>query len=130
MRAAAAKVIFHMAQNLLFGGLGGLEEQGIGGQNHSRRAESALERVVREEGLLAVSYTHLDVYKRQFQLPAGVRFRCGGRVFSGDPAVVVDLSDFARHHRFEITGILGYPALRNSIVTIDYRDSLVRIEGR
>jgi predicted aspartyl protease len=65
-----------------------------------------------------------------FQLPAGVRFRCGDRVLSGDPAVVVDLSDFARHHRFEITGILGYPALRNSIVTIDYRDSLVRIEGR
>jgi hypothetical protein len=65
-----------------------------------------------------------------FQLPAGVRFRCGDRVFSGDPAVVVDLSDFARHHRFEITGILGYPALRNSIVTIDYRDALVRIEGR
>ena len=65
-----------------------------------------------------------------FQLPAGVRFRCGDRVLSGDPAVVVDLSDFARHHRFEISGILGYPALRNSIVTIDYRDSLVRIEGR
>jgi len=65
-----------------------------------------------------------------FQLPAGVRFRCGDRVLSGDPAVVVDLSDFARHHRFEITGILGYPALRNSIVTVDYRDSLVRIEGR
>ena len=65
-----------------------------------------------------------------FQLAAGVRFRCGDRVLSGDPAVVVDLSDFARHHRFEIIGILGYPALRNSIVTIDYRDSLVRIEGR
>jgi predicted aspartyl protease len=65
-----------------------------------------------------------------FALPPGVRFRCGARVLSADPAVVVDLSDFARHHRFEITGILGYPALRNSIVTIDYRDSLVRIEGK
>jgi hydrogenase maturation factor len=65
-----------------------------------------------------------------YHLPPGVRFRCGERVLSGDPAVVVDLSDFARHHRFEITGILGYPALRNSIVTIDYRDSLVRIEGK
>ena len=65
-----------------------------------------------------------------FQLPPGVRFRCGERVLSADPAVVVDLSEFARHHHFDVTGILGYPALRNSIVTIDYRDSLVRIEGK
>jgi len=65
-----------------------------------------------------------------FTLPPGVRFRCGEREISADPAVVVDLSDFARHHRFDITGILGYPALRNSIVTVDYRDSLVRIERK
>ena len=65
-----------------------------------------------------------------FRLPPGVRFRCGTRVLSADPAVVVDLSDLERHHQFPITGILGYPALRNSIVTINYRDSLVRIEGK
>jgi predicted aspartyl protease len=65
-----------------------------------------------------------------FRLSPGVRFRCGTRVLSADPAVVVDLSDMARHHQFPITGILGYPALRNSIVTINYRDSLIRIEGK
>jgi hypothetical protein len=65
-----------------------------------------------------------------FELAPGVRFRCGARVLSADPVVVVDLSDMARHHRFEVTGILGYPALRNSIVTINYRDALVRIEGK
>jgi hypothetical protein len=65
-----------------------------------------------------------------FPLSPGVLFRCGDRVLSADPAVVVDLSSLARHHQFEITGILGYPALRNSIVTIDYRDSLVRIERK
>jgi predicted aspartyl protease len=65
-----------------------------------------------------------------YTLPPGVRFGIGSRVFSADPAVVVDLSDLSRHHPFEITGILGYPALRNSIVTLDYRDSLVRIEGK
>jgi predicted aspartyl protease len=65
-----------------------------------------------------------------FPLPPGVRFRWGARVLSADPAVVLDLSNLARHHQFEIAGILGYPALRNSIVTIDYRDSLVRIEGK
>ncbi|HUB81068.1 MAG TPA: aspartyl protease family protein [Bryobacteraceae bacterium] len=65
-----------------------------------------------------------------YPLPPGVRFRFGDRVLSADPAVVVDLSDFASHHHFDVTGILGYPALRYSIVTIDYRDSLVRIEGK
>jgi predicted aspartyl protease len=65
-----------------------------------------------------------------FMLPVGLRFRVGPQVFSADPAVVLDLSDFAHHHDFEIAGILGYPALRYSIVTVNYRDSLVRIEGK
>jgi len=65
-----------------------------------------------------------------FLLPPGVHFRFGSRVLSADPAVVVDLSDFVRHHQFEVAGILGYPALRRSIVTIDYRDALVRVDTR
>ena len=65
-----------------------------------------------------------------YRLSQGVRFRCGERIFSADPAVAVDLSNFSRHHDFEVTGILGYPALRNSVVTVNYRDSLVRIEAR
>lgn len=65
-----------------------------------------------------------------FPLPPGVRFRCGSRVLSADPAVVVNLADFASHYPFEVTGVLGYPALRTSIVTMNYRDGLVRIEGR
>lgn len=65
-----------------------------------------------------------------FPLPPGVRFHWGARLLSADPAVVLDLSNLNRHHQFEISGILGYPALRNAIVTIDYRDSLVRIEGK
>jgi hypothetical protein len=54
-------------------------------------------------------------------------FRVGSRVLVADPAVVVDLSDLTRHHHFEISGVLGYPALRDSVVTVDYRDSLVRM---
>jgi predicted aspartyl protease len=65
-----------------------------------------------------------------FRLSQGVRFRCGERTFSADPAVAIDLSNFSRHHEFEVTGILGYPALRNSVVTVNYRDSLVRIEAK
>jgi hypothetical protein len=63
-----------------------------------------------------------------FLLPPGVQFRFGSHVLSADPAVVVDLSAMARHHNFEVSGVIGYPALRRSVVTIDYRDSLVRME--
>jgi predicted aspartyl protease len=65
-----------------------------------------------------------------FPLGPGVRFRCGENDFLADPVVVVDLSDFTRHHPFEVTGILGYPALLHSIVTMDYRDSMIRIERK
>ncbi len=63
-------------------------------------------------------------------LPSGVHFRLGSQVVSADPVVVVDLSDVSRHHQFEVAGILGYPALRRSLVTINYRDALVRIEEK
>jgi predicted aspartyl protease len=65
-----------------------------------------------------------------YLLPSGVRFRFGSRIVSADPAVIVDLSAMATHHQLEVAGVLGYPALRRSVVTIDYRDSLVRIDGR
>jgi hypothetical protein len=63
-------------------------------------------------------------------LQPGIRFRCGGQVLSAGPAVAVDLSDFARHHQIEVMGVLGYPALSRSILTIDYRDALVRIDEK
>ncbi len=65
-----------------------------------------------------------------FLLPHGVSFRFGEHVVSADPAVVVDLSNIAAHRQFPIVGVLGYPALRRSIVTINYRDGLVRIDGK
>ncbi len=65
-----------------------------------------------------------------FLLPPGIRFRFGSHVLSADPAVVVDLSHIAAHREFAIAGVLGYPAIQRSIVTIDYRDSLVRLDGK
>jgi hypothetical protein len=65
-----------------------------------------------------------------FLLPSGVRFRFGSQVLSADPAVVVDFSEIARRLPFEVAGVLGYSALRRSIVTVDYRDAMVRITGK
>jgi predicted aspartyl protease len=59
-----------------------------------------------------------------------VRVRLGTREMAADPVVAVDLSGPSRFHRIDIAGLIGYPALCDSVVTVSYRDSLVRIEQR
>lgn len=60
----------------------------------------------------------------------GVRFRLGSRIVDAIPVVVVGLNQLEQHHRMEVAGVLGYPALRESILTINYRDSLVGIDSK
>jgi hypothetical protein len=59
-----------------------------------------------------------------------LRLRIGARDLQADPAVSVDLSMASRYFNMEISGLLGYPAIRNSVVTVNYRDSLVHIERK
>jgi Aspartyl protease len=42
--------------------------------------------------------------------------------------VAMDLSNVSRHYGVEIMGVLGFPALSNYVLTIDYRDGWVKIE--
>lgn len=63
-------------------------------------------------------------------LSSGVRFRFGSRLVEANPVVVVSLDELQLHHRMEVAGIVGYPALRESILTISYRDGLVGIAGK
>jgi hypothetical protein len=63
-------------------------------------------------------------------LSSGVRFRFGSRLVEASPVVVVCLDELELHHRMEVAGIVGYPALRESILTINYRDGLVGIGGK
>jgi hypothetical protein len=43
------------------------------------------------------------------------------------PVVAVDLSTASRYHGFEISGLIGYSALCDSVLTISYRDRVIRI---
>jgi hypothetical protein len=43
------------------------------------------------------------------------------------PVVAVDLSTASRYHGFEISGLIGYPAVCDSVMTVNYRDRTVRI---
>jgi hypothetical protein len=62
--------------------------------------------------------------------PWEVRFRFGSRVVAANPVVVVGLNQFEQYNQIEVAGILGYPALRESILTINYRDGLVGIDRK
>jgi len=42
--------------------------------------------------------------------------------------VAIDLSNLSRHYGVEVMGVLGFPELRNYILTIDYRNGEVKFE--
>jgi hypothetical protein len=63
-------------------------------------------------------------------LRGSVRLRLGSRAMLADPVVAVDLSQPSRFHGLDIQGLIGYPTLSNSIVTVNYRDNYIQIEPR
>jgi hypothetical protein len=63
-------------------------------------------------------------------LDAGLSVRFGTQQISMAPVVAVDFTTASRYHGLEVAGLLGYPALRDSVLTLSYRDRFVRIEGR
>jgi predicted aspartyl protease len=62
-------------------------------------------------------------------LSGSVRLRFGSQIAAG-PIVAVDLSTASRYHELEISGLIGYTALRDFILTVSYRDRLIRIDPK
>jgi hypothetical protein len=60
-------------------------------------------------------------------LNGAVRLRLGSKGPVTGPVVAVDLSTASRYHKLEIAGLIGYPALRDSVLTVSYRDAFIRI---
>ena len=56
-------------------------------------------------------------------------FRVGARELVPDPMVVIDLSLMSRYHQMEISGLIGFPALRESVLAVNYRDGRIRIDS-
>jgi hypothetical protein len=63
-------------------------------------------------------------------LSSSVHFRLGSRVIKTSQVVIAPLDQLERHHQMEIAGVLGYPALRDSVLTVNYRDGVVDIAGK
>jgi hypothetical protein len=60
----------------------------------------------------------------------GIRLRFGARNLEAGSVVTVDLSVSSRYHNLDIAGLLGFPALADSVLVVNYRDGLVRIDSR
>ena len=63
-------------------------------------------------------------------VPEVLHFRVGTQDMRADSFVAVDLSLASRYCDFEVSGLVGFPALRSSIVTINYQEQVVRIERK
>jgi hypothetical protein len=61
---------------------------------------------------------------------AAVRFEIAGQELVPDRVVALDLLNLSRHYGVEVVGVLGFPALRPYVLTIDYRNRLVKIEPK
>jgi hypothetical protein len=61
-------------------------------------------------------------------IDGAIRFHVAGRSFTVEPAVALDLAAFSAFNGVETAGVLGYPTLRSSVLTVDYRDALVRLD--
>ena len=59
-----------------------------------------------------------------------IRVRFGSRELATDPVVAVDLDTASRFHHLEVSGLIGYPALCDSVLTVSYRDHFVSIDPR
>ena len=49
---------------------------------------------------------------------------------TGTGGVSVDLSTASRNHGFDVSGLIGYSALCDSVLIADYRDGLIRIASK
>ena len=65
------------------------------------------------------------------QLVSGdARFEIAGQELVANDVVALDLLNLSRHCGVEVVGVLGFPALRPYILTIDYRNRMVKIDPK
>ncbi len=57
-----------------------------------------------------------------------VHFAVAGQDLVPNDVVALDLGNLSRHYGVEVAGILGFPALRPYVLTVDYRNRSVKID--
>jgi len=59
-----------------------------------------------------------------------VQFRFSREPVVDRDVIALDLGGVSRQEGVEISGVIGYPALSRSVLTINYRDGLIDVAGR
>jgi predicted aspartyl protease len=62
-------------------------------------------------------------------IEAAVQFHVAGWNLTAEPIVALDLAGFSAFNGVETIGVLGYPALRDSMLTVSYRDAMVHLDA-
>lgn len=57
-----------------------------------------------------------------------VHFVIAGQDLVPDDIVALDLGNLSRHYGVEVAGVLGFPALRPYVLTVDYRNRSVKLD--
>ena len=60
-------------------------------------------------------------------LSGSIRLRVASQQEVTGPVVAVDLSTASRYHGLEISGLIGYSAMCDFVLTVNYRDNMIRI---
>jgi hypothetical protein len=60
---------------------------------------------------------------------SAVHFQIAGQELILNEVVALDLSNLSRHCGMHVVGVLGFPALRPYVLTISYRNALIKIES-
>jgi hypothetical protein len=63
-------------------------------------------------------------------ISAAVHFEIAGQELVPDRVVALDLLNLSRHYGVEVVGVLGFPALSPYVLTIDYRNRLIKMEPK
>lgn len=74
-----------------------------------------------------VSLEGLSGLTEAYRLDRPVRLEIGGRPFTLSGAVATDLSGLSEHFGIQLDGLIGFPALARSVVTLDLRHGTLSI---
>jgi Aspartyl protease len=64
------------------------------------------------------------------RVSTAVRFAISEQELIPNDVLALDLSNLSRHYGLDVIGVLGVSALRQYVLTVDYRNGLVRIEPK
>jgi Aspartyl protease len=101
------------------------------GSSYNAISTSVAQRMNAATGFSRVLSVQSGVARMDAEIVPGImRFRVAANELRSDPVLAVDLSTASRYLNLEVSGLLGYPALRNSIVTVNYRAGTVHFETK